>query len=231
MVNPHHPHPNPTQTQTHCNNNTTTFNLRSPNVAIDSEEYQAFLKTKLDLTYATAALSRPWKKKKKLKTILATHFLSYMRDPLLNELDVSSFSLFSNPSCTARVEDGVTTTTFGGGGGHHVLNLGHHNHQSGGVVVDGDPIKRLCNIFSQMLQISPSAKVAMLPCDSSVIGGTMSSSPRRIKTSPDSATMVASNMIINRNSSSAAKGCLLGNTRMQISSPRNPGIKRMVVAM
>ncbi|KAM1561542.1 hypothetical protein ACFX1Z_004656 [Malus domestica] len=157
-------------------------------------------------------------------------FSSYMRDPLLNELDISSSSLFSSPSCTARVEEGVTTTTFGGGGGggggHHVLSLGHHNHQSGVVVVDGDPIKRPCNIFSQMLQISPNAKVPMSPCDSPVIGGAVSSSPRGIKTSPDSAAMVASDMIINANSSSAAKGCLLANTGMQISSPRNPGIKR-----
>ncbi|KAM1156408.1 hypothetical protein ACFX2B_026914 [Malus domestica] len=77
-----------------------------------------------------------------------------------------------------------------------------------------------------MLQISPSAKVAMSP----VIGGAVSSSLRGIKTSPDSAAMFASDMIINRNSSSAAKGCLLENTGMHISSPRNPGIKRRVVA-
>ncbi|KAM1353996.1 hypothetical protein FF1_033580 [Malus domestica] len=56
MVNSQHPHPNPTQT--HCNNNTAAFNLRPPNVAVDSEEYQAFLKTKLDLACAAVALSR-----------------------------------------------------------------------------------------------------------------------------------------------------------------------------
>ncbi|KAM1094155.1 hypothetical protein ACFX2B_009070 [Malus domestica] len=127
--------------------------------------------------------------------------------------------------------DSVTTTTFGGSGGHHVLNLGHHNHQSGGVVVDGEPIKRPCNIFSQMLQIFPSAKIAMSPCDSSVIDGVVSSSLRGIKTLLDSAAMVASDMIINGNNSSVAKGCLLENTGMQIPSPRNLGIKRRVVAM
>ncbi|XP_048438541.1 probable WRKY transcription factor 14 isoform X1 [Pyrus x bretschneideri] len=155
-------------------------------------------------------------------------FLSYMRDPLLNELDISSSSLFSSPNCTARAEEGVTTTTFGSGGdgSHHVLSLGHHNHQSGGVVVDGDPIKRPYNIFSRMLQISPSAKVPVSPCDSPVMGASVSSSTSGVKTSSASAAMVASDMIINGNSSSAAKGCLLENTGMQISSPRNPGIKR-----
>ncbi|KAM1837432.1 hypothetical protein EV1_019017 [Malus domestica] len=187
----------------------------------DEENYQG------DLTDILRAgtTTNPWKKKKKLNTTLMTHFSSYMCDPLLNKLDISSSSLFSSPSYTACVEDGVTTTTFGDGSGHHVLNLGHHNHQSGGVVVDGDLIKRPCNIFSQMLQISLSAKVAMSACDSPVIGGAVSSSLRGIKTSPDSAAMVASDMIINGNISSAAKGCLLGNIGMHISSPQNLGIK------
>ncbi|KAM1934541.1 hypothetical protein ACFX15_018711 [Malus domestica] len=182
----------------------------------DEENYQG------DLTDIPRAgtTTNPWKKKKKkLRTTLTTHFLLYICDLLLNKLDISSSSLFSSPSCTARVEDGVTTTTFGGCGGHHVLNLGHHNHQSGGVLVDDDLIRKPCNIFSQMLQISPSTKVAMSACDSPVIGGAVLSSLRGIKTSPDSGAMGARDMIINRNISSAAKGCLLGNIGMHISSP------------
>lgn len=48
MVNAHHYNP----THTHYNN------MRPPNVTVDSDEYQAFLKTKLDLACAAVAMSR-----------------------------------------------------------------------------------------------------------------------------------------------------------------------------
>lgn len=54
--------PNPTRTNNNSSSssNTASFNLQlqPPNVPIDSEEYQAFLKTKLDLACAAVALSR-----------------------------------------------------------------------------------------------------------------------------------------------------------------------------
>lgn len=154
-------------------------------------------------------------------------FSSYMRDPLLRELDLSNSSYFSSPNSSSEmnisgVDEGGTSTVFGGG--VHVLGHGHHQ---GGVVGVGEPLKRPCNIFSRMLQISPSAKVPVSPCDSPLMAASVSS-PRGMNKAVSgsvSAAMVASDMIINGNSSSA-KGCLLENTGMQISSPRNPGIKR-----
>lgn len=55
--------PNPTRTNNNSSSNssnTASFNLQlqPPNVPVDSEEYQAFLKTKLDLACAAVALSR-----------------------------------------------------------------------------------------------------------------------------------------------------------------------------
>lgn len=51
--------PNPTRSSS-SSSNTASFNLQlqPPNVPVDSEEYQAFLKTKLDLACAAVALSR-----------------------------------------------------------------------------------------------------------------------------------------------------------------------------
>ena len=46
--------PNPSNT----NINSSAASFKAPNVPVDSEEYQAFLKTKLDLACAAVALSR-----------------------------------------------------------------------------------------------------------------------------------------------------------------------------
>lgn len=132
----------------------------------------------------------------------------YIRDPLLHhELDVlGSPGFFSSPSSremmgrSSSVDDkagGFSTT-------HHVVEM-----------------KRPSNMFSRMLQISPNAKLlasaAASPCASPVMAA--SNSPRRIKVSPN----MLSNDMINVN---ASKDCFVDNTGMQISSPRNPGIKR-----
>ncbi|CAL9003581.1 unnamed protein product [Prunus brigantina] len=65
MINAHHPNPTPAPTHAPNNNsnnynsnNTPSFSLQPPNVPVDSEEYQAFLKTKLNLACAAVALSR-----------------------------------------------------------------------------------------------------------------------------------------------------------------------------
>ncbi|KAI3411575.1 WRKY domain-containing protein [Psidium guajava] len=76
-----------------------------------------------------------------------------------------------------------------------------------------DDLKRPCNIFTRMLQITPN-KLPISPCDSPV----MAASPPGIK----NPGIVPSDMI----SLSGSKGYLVDNSVMQISSPRNPGIKR-----
>ncbi|BFG37152.1 hypothetical protein CerSpe_234260 [Prunus speciosa] len=61
MTNAHHPNPThaPNNNSDNYNsNNTPSFSLQPPNVPVDSEEYQAFLKTKLNLACAAVALSR-----------------------------------------------------------------------------------------------------------------------------------------------------------------------------
>lgn len=76
-----------------------------------------------------------------------------------------------------------------------------------------DDLKRPCNIFTRMLQITPN-KLPISPCHSPV----MAASPPGIK----NPGIVPSDMI----SLSGSKGYLVDNSVMQISSPRNPGIKR-----
>nr|WGV38242.1 WRKY [Loropetalum chinense var. rubrum] len=141
---------------------------------------------------------------------------STMRDPLIHELDVTGSSFFSTSNSTEIIKSGDfvddTSGTYGcAGGGGGGINLAHK-------ILD-DEMKRPCNIFSRMLQISPNAKLPILPIDSPVL--TASNSPRGIKTTSSS---FGSNDMINANSS---KVCLVDNTScVQISSPRNPGIKR-----
>lgn len=76
-----------------------------------------------------------------------------------------------------------------------------------------DDLKRPCNIFTRMLQITPN-KLPISPCGSPV----MAASPPGIQ----NPSIIPSDMI----SLNGSKVCLVDNSAMQISSPRNPGIKR-----
>lgn len=149
---------------------------------------------------------------------------SYMRDPLLYELDVSGSGFFSSTSSAemmgsstaASVEDtggfnggNTTGAVVGVGGASTSTILAPSNYLE-------DEMKRPCNIFSRMLQISPNAKLPVSPCGSPVMAA--AASPRGIKAS----AMVAGDMI----TANSPKGCFIDNTGVQISSPRNPGIKR-----
>lgn len=165
---------------------------------------------------------------------------SHMRDPLLHELGLPGSGFFTSPSSSeminnsaATVDEAASATT---GYAHHVCGnsglLAAHNHHHSSTVVDDDtkrptprPAPTTCNIFSRMLQISPSStKLTASQCDSpasmAAANSNINNSPRGIKAA--SAALVSSDLI-NVNSS---KVCLLDNTGMQISSPRNPGIKR-----
>ncbi|VVA34012.1 PREDICTED: WRKY [Prunus dulcis] len=216
---------------------------QEPEAAADSWHFPSDHPPPMKFSSASSAMEE--EEEEDAKDNFGDPFSSYMRDPLLHELDISSSSSFfispnsssdMNINITSVDEAGGTSSTFGGAHivlapppppppHHHHL----HHHQQGGALVDGDPIKRPCNIFSRMLQISPSAKVPVTACDSPLLGAaTAVSSPRGISKAVSgsiSGAMVGSDMIINGNSSSG-KGCLLENTGVQISSPRNPGIKR-----
>ncbi|WJZ97031.1 hypothetical protein VitviT2T_015665 [Vitis vinifera] len=129
---------------------------------------------------------------------------SNMRDPLLHELGIAGSGFFgsSNSSELTQTSGEDTSSNLVGGGG-----------MFGQKILDED-MKRPCNIFSRMLQISPNARMPISPCESQIVAA----SPTGIKTSA-----LAPNDMISGNSS---KGCLMDSTALQISSPRNPGIKR-----
>lgn len=137
-------------------------------------------------------------------------FSSCLRDPLLHELDMPSTGFFSNSTDmmkTSGVEGTTshTTTSFGG--------RGQGGGGGGGIMLERQ-MKRPANIFTRMLQISPNAKMpAVSPCDSPV--GLMKAAP--------SPLVNPNHDLISPNTS---KSCLVENTGVQISSPRNTGIKR-----
>lgn len=145
---------------------------------------------------------------------------SYMRDPLLHEFNMSG-STYYNPPNSAEIlstsVDEVAGNSFCGGNASSIL---------GQQRVFDDDLKSPCNIFSR-IQISSSqspklqqSQQPLSPCDSPVMAAAAAAaSPRGIK----APAMVASDMI-NANSS---KSCLVDNSGpVQISSPRNLGIKR-----
>lgn len=78
------------------------------------------------------------------------------------------------------------------------------------------------NIFSRMLQISPTTKLAaMSPCNSPMTAAVALQPPSTVIAT--GGALVANDAIMFPNSS---KTCLVENSGLQISSPRNTGIKR-----
>ncbi|XP_058104603.1 probable WRKY transcription factor 14 [Magnolia sinica] len=121
---------------------------------------------------------------------------SNIRDPLLHELDLAG-SVFFNGSNSSS--------------GLVKMNVNEDENFLAQKIL-GDEMKRPCNIFSRMIQISPNAKMSIPPRISSTAGV---ASPRGIKPSP----LDGNDMIKSNNST-------IDNGAVQISSPRNPGIKR-----
>lgn len=130
---------------------------------------------------------------------------SNMPDPLLHELDLAAGSVFFNGSNSSMGLVKMNVWEDGSCGGSSFLPQ----------KMLGDDTKRPCNIFSRMLQISPTAKTTILPRGNSPI---VAASPRGIRPSSlDGYDMIKSNSSMN---------CSVGNGAVQISTPRNPGIKR-----
>ncbi|XP_055804685.1 probable WRKY transcription factor 35 [Solanum dulcamara] len=86
----------------------------------------------------------------------------------------------------------------------------NNNNEGTSIFGDSPSMKRRSNMFSRMLQISPTTKLAMSPSDVSC------SSPNN----------VIGALLPNHDAISSSKTSLLENSALQISSPRNTGIKR-----
>ncbi|XP_043688419.1 probable WRKY transcription factor 14 isoform X2 [Telopea speciosissima] len=126
---------------------------------------------------------------------------SNSRDSLLQELGIAGFD--SSNSSTGLVQMNIQESSSS-------------SNITGNLLAQKilDEEMRPCNIFSRMLQISPNTAMPVSPHGIS----TMTASPRGIKTSS-----LAANDILRVNNST---GCSIENGGVQISSPRNPGIKR-----
>ncbi|WOG89585.1 hypothetical protein DCAR_0208823 [Daucus carota subsp. sativus] len=137
------------------------------------------------------------------------HPFSSLRDPLLlaDPVDMSggSSSFFSNSNSLDQDD------TAGFCGNSFIGSNLDHQHQE---------MKKPSSYYSRMLQISPNN--SNLSRDDSPV---MVASPRLLI--PSSTLISSSNdHMISLNSSKAANNCLVDNTGLQISSPRNTGIKR-----
>ncbi|KAH0698680.1 hypothetical protein KY284_012895 [Solanum tuberosum] len=103
-----------------------------------------------------------------------------LRDPLFHDLDMLQ---------AAASEDNI--------------NNNNNNESTNSVFGDSSPsMRKRGNMFSRMLQISPTNKLAMSAC------------------------VVQNNVIGNHDDINSSKTCLMENSALQISSPRNTGIKR-----
>ena len=150
-----------------------------------------------------------------------------MRDPLLHELNVAGSSYFSSRSSadlmlsTTSVDQDHTSNNFAGANsaaGGACSNILARQKVPEDHVMHKAAAAATSNVFSR-IQISPNnpTKLPVSPCNSPAIA--TCSSPGGFKPS----AMVSSD-IINVNNS---KGCLIDSTgSVQISSPRNLGIKR-----
>ena len=159
---------------------------------------------------------------------------STMRDPFLHELDIppyfntstttattsSSAEIMSGSSSCGGLEEAAAS--FGAGVTGGAGNTNNNTTATPSVfaqhkVLEDDmrSIRPCKNIFSNMIQISPSsAKLPLSPYDSPA----MAASPGAIKPS----AVVSPNMV----NANPSKDCLVDSTAVQISSPRNPGLKR-----
>ena len=148
---------------------------------------------------------------------------SNMRDPFLHELHIPPVAPYFSNSAAGIISSSSASAVFGGSGGGGSSSTSNVLAQN--ILEDHDMRSRpVCNnsvtsnIFSNMIQISPNTKLPVSPGDSTAAA--MAGSPRGMKP----CAVVSGNMI-NANSS---KDCSLVDNAggVQISPPRNPGLKR-----
>ncbi|XP_075476049.1 putative WRKY transcription factor 14 [Primulina tabacum] len=124
-----------------------------------------------------------------------------IRDPFLHDMDTPVSGFFHD----SNIEDNANDRGL-------AVNGGENNATSHKFLCD--EMKRPSNMFSRMLQICPDGKFSGLPCGSSPAPA---SSPRVFKGPADQGLV----------SPNCSKGCLMDSPEaLQISSPRNTGIKR-----
>ncbi|XP_020234564.2 probable WRKY transcription factor 14 [Cajanus cajan] len=122
---------------------------------------------------------------------------SNTRDPFLHELLLPGSAAYFNSTSSAEIS-----------------NSGSSNCCGLAQKILEDDMKRPCNsILSNMIQISPNEKLPILPV--------VDASSRALKPSG----VVSGNNMIDATKTSKDHS-LVGNTEVQISSPRNPGLKR-----
>ncbi|KAG8385169.1 hypothetical protein BUALT_Bualt03G0014000 [Buddleja alternifolia] len=148
------------------------------------------------------------------------HPFAHLRDPLLHDIDTPISRFFHNSDIIK--EETVTIGGFATAGGNNngTINLPHKN------ILDHDEIRRPSNIFSRMLQISPNAKLPLPQCDSPAAAAVAAAvaSPRGTLKGPSS--MLVSHDHHTLISPNSSKSCFVESPSLQISSPRNTGIKR-----
>ncbi|BAT87729.1 hypothetical protein LR48_Vigan09g174400 [Vigna angularis] len=136
---------------------------------------------------------------------------STMRDPFLQELDMpSASSYFTGGLEEAAASFGASAVSTSTNTNTSTTVFAAHK------ILEEHDMRRPCkNIFSNMIQISPNAKLPVSPYDSTTA---VAPSPRAIKPP----AVVSPNMV----TANSSKDCLVDTTGVQISSPRNPGLKR-----
>ncbi|MBA0774616.1 hypothetical protein Gotri_009815 [Gossypium trilobum] len=140
---------------------------------------------------------------------------SAMRDPLLHELDVAAgcSAYFSSPNSTDHIINTTSSATVEA----DTCNFSGSSTMVGQGKLFEEDMPSPCNIFSRIQISASSSKLPVSPCDSPMMAACVS--PRGIK-----APAVLPSDMINANTS---KSCLIDSTGpLQISSPRNLGIKR-----
>ncbi|RDX65811.1 putative WRKY transcription factor 35, partial [Mucuna pruriens] len=132
---------------------------------------------------------------------------SNTRDPFLHKLDLPGSAYFSSTSSAEISSSGAleeATNCFGGGSNNSCVLAQK---------ILEDDMRRPCNsVLSNMIQISPNDKLPLSPVVDAL--------SRPLK---PSAVVSGNNMIDVKTSKDH---CLVDNTELQISSPRNPGLKR-----
>ncbi|PIA37788.1 hypothetical protein AQUCO_03000369v1 [Aquilegia coerulea] len=140
---------------------------------------------------------------------------SNMHDPLLHELDIPSPSFFDRSNSLSHVKMNIED------------NISPSSHHLSRTIFDESMRRPTNNIFSRMLQISPNSKMSSntttSPCD---MMSTVMASPRVATSSMTSCSSSSIETALKSNNSPNT-GCSIESVgMMQISSPRNPGIKR-----
>ncbi|KAF6166190.1 hypothetical protein GIB67_023900 [Kingdonia uniflora] len=139
---------------------------------------------------------------------------SNMQDPLMPDIDQETWSFMDGTSSSSTVVKMNIEDRKG-----DISTSGRSNMVMGKSIFDEDhdQMRRPCNIFSKMLQISPNSNM------STTTLGVLPRETNKISSSSSSSLVGNDRVGVKANSSTV---CSVESRAMQISSPRNPAIKR-----